>query len=274
MLARFKRLILDSMPPAIRGRLRAWRVRRLIHTFTPREVEHVYGSGPLKVYLSDPLAQGWYDHPWGELPEVAALRSGKLRPGALVFDLGAHQGVVAMMLAREVGPSGRVVAVEAIAHNVRAIEKNRALNGMPQIETVYSAVSDRPGTLTFNEGLNGAIDDGTGSSGRQEVEAVTIDALAGRFGTPDVVFLDIEGAECLALSGAPKTLAANPDFFVEVHVGHGLEKLGGSVARVLSFFPPERFRLSARAEKDEAFRPLTEDDPLTRDRFFLLAQAI
>jgi hypothetical protein len=68
-------------------------------------------------------------------------------------------------------------------------------------------------------------------------------------------------------------LESGADFAVEVHVNHGLEKLGGSVDRLLSYFPAGRFTVTARAEADDAFRPLTAGDPLTRDRFFLLATA-
>lgn len=271
MLKAIKRWSLASIPPSWAGALRAWHVRRLIRTYPARTVEHSYGGVPLKVRLTDPLAEGWYDHDWAALPEMAALQRGRLRPGARVFDIGAHQGVVAALLARVVGPSGQVVAVEASAHNCRAAAANRELNALPWIEVVHAAVSDRPGTVVFNEGLNGQLDDGSGDSGRVTVPAVTVDGLAERFGVPDVVFLDVEGAECLALSAASRVLACGADFFVEVHVGCGLEKLGGSVQRILSFFPDDRFERSARGEADPGFRPLHDDDTLTGDRFFLLA---
>lgn len=83
--------------------------------------------------------------------------------------------------------------------------------------------------------------------------------------------MDIEGAECLALTGGPRVLASDADFFVEVHVGCGLEKLGGSVAEVLAHFPESRFDRFVRVEADVAFRPLTANDPIANDRFFLLA---
>src|SRR5215831_18416703 len=203
MLGWIKHGLLGLLPPAVAGRLRAWRVRRLIRTFPARVVEHTYGSSRLRVYLADPLSQGWYDHDWGNLPEITALQESQLRPGARVFDVGAHQGVVAAILARVVGPTGQVVAVEANPHNCRAAVKNRELNGLPQIEVVQAAVSDKPGTLVFNKGLNGRIDDGSGAWGRLSVEAITIDRLADRFGLPNVVFIDVEGAEFLALAGAP-----------------------------------------------------------------------
>ncbi|HKY33556.1 MAG TPA: FkbM family methyltransferase [Candidatus Polarisedimenticolia bacterium] len=272
MLAKIKRWLLLRLPPTWAGRLRAWRVRHLIRTFPARVVEHSYGGSRLKVFLADPLSQGWYDGDWPALPEIASLQQSRLRSGARVFDVGAHQGVVAAMLAGVVGPAGQVVAVEASLHNCRAAARNRELNGLSQIEVVQAAVADRPGTLYFNQGLNGQLDDGSGARGRLAVEAITLDQLAERFGPPDVVFLDIEGAECLALSGAPLVLASGADFFVEVHVGCGLEKLSGSVAQLLSYFPSHRFDLMVRAEEDDSFRPFRQDDPLTSERFYLLAR--
>jgi FkbM family methyltransferase len=273
MLGRLKQLVMKCLPARVAGRLRSWRVRQLIGTYSPRVVRHTFGSGPLSVYLSDPLAQGWYDRDWAELPEIAWLRRTRLKPGARVFDLGAHQGVVAMMLGREVGPTGRVVAVEPNPHNAEAASRNLQLNAMDTVTVVRAAIADQCGQLTFNEGLNGQLDDGSGAGGRITVDALTIDELANRYGTPDVLFIDVEGCECRALTGSSSVLRGRPDLFVEVHVGCGLEKFGGSVAEVCAFFPQEHYQLFGRAEQDTDFRPLTPDDPLTKDRFFLLALA-
>ena len=226
--------------------------------------------------LIDALGSGWYDHDWEEPPEVAALRAGgALRAGATVFDLGAHQGIVAMMLAEAVGPTGCVVAVEASSSNAAAAETNRDLNGLGWMHVVRAAVADEAGEVLFNRGANGQLDDGTGAWGRESVPAVTLDGLADRFGAPDAVLLDVEGAEQRALAGATRTLAGGrgrggASFVVEVHGGHGLETLGGSVRGVLSFFPADRFTLSARpAEGDGEFRPVRGEPPA--GRFFLHA---
>ena len=268
-----RQTLLGLLPPSVLGRLRAWRVRHIVSAYAPRIVEHTYGDGVLRVHLGDPLGAGWYDHDWAQLPEIAALRGRTLRPGARVFDLGAHQGVVAMMLAREVGPSGHVLAVEPNPHNAAVALKNRELNGMTQIDVLEAAVSDRSGTVVFNHGLDGQLDDGTGAGGRMTVTSVTLDELAQRHGMPDFVMIDVEGAECKVLSGGARVVQSGADFAVEVHVNYGLEKLGGSVEQLLSFFPAGRFTVSARAESDAVFRTLTANDPLTHDRFFLLATA-
>jgi FkbM family methyltransferase len=268
-----RRALLGILPPSLLGRLRAWRVKQIVTAYSPRVVEHTYGDGRLRVHLGDPLAAGWYDHDWAQLPEISALRGRTLRQGGRVFDIGAHQGVVAMMLAREVGPRGHVLAVEPNPHNAAAARKNAQLNGMTQLEIVEAAVSDRSGTIVFNQGLDGQLDDGTGAGGRMPVASHTLDDLARKYGKPDFVMIDVEGAECMVLAKGARVLESGADFAVEVHVNHGLEKLGGSVDRLLSYFPAGRFTVTARAEADDAFRPLTAGDPLTRDRFFLLATA-
>lgn len=265
--------LLGMLPASVLGRLRAWRVQQMVASYAPRVVEHRYGEGMLRVHLGDPLGQGWYDHDWAQLPEITALRGTTLRSGARVFDIGAHQGVVAMMLAREVGSSGYVLAVEPNPHNAAVAKKNRELNGMTQIEVLQAAVSDRTGTVVFNHGLDGQLDDGTGAGGRMSVDGVTLDELAQRHGVPAFVMIDVEGAECKVLHGGTRVLQSGADIAVEVHVNHGLEKLGGSVNELLSFFPGDRFIVMVRAEADATFRPLRQDDPLRRDRFFLLATA-
>jgi FkbM family methyltransferase len=264
--------ILRLFPPSVLGRLRAWRVQQIVAAYSPRVVEHTYGDGPLRVHLGDPLGEGWYDHDWAQLPEITVLRGGSLRDGARVFDIGAHQGVVAMMLAREVGPSGHVLAVEPNAHNAAVALKNRELNGLAHVELLQAAVSDHSGTVVFNHGLDGQLDDGTGAGGRMSVACVTLNELAQRHGTPDFVMIDVEGAECKVLKGGSRVIQSGVDFAVEVHVRHGLEKLGGSVAELLSYFPATLYDLTVRAEADVDFRPLNRADPLMRDRFFLLAK--
>jgi FkbM family methyltransferase len=268
-----RRQVLRLFPPSVLGRLRAWRVQQIVSAYVPCVVEHTYGDGRLQVHLGDPLGEGWYDHDWAQLPEITVLRGGSLRNGARVFDIGAHQGVVAMMLAREVGPSGHVLAVEPNPHNAAVARKNRDLNGVGQIELLQAAVSDHSGTVVFNHGLDGQLDDGTGAGGRMSVACVTLNELAQRHGTPDFVMIDVEGAECKVLKGGSRVIQSGVDFAVEVHVNHGLEKLGGSVAELLSFFPASVYDVTVRAEADVVFRPLNRPDPLTRDRFFLLARA-
>jgi FkbM family methyltransferase len=224
------------------------------------------------VHLADPLAEGWYDRDWSYPPEFVKLRErGVLREGVRVFDLGAHQGVVALMLADLVGPQGKVVAVEANPHNATQCLRNRTLNPMPWVDVVHAAVADRSGTLLFNRGPNGRVDGGSGDWGRVRVPAVTIDELAERYGLPDLLFIDVEGFECHALRGASRTLATRPDCFVEVHSGIGLEEFGGSVDELITHFPPHSYTLMYYTESRDQMVNATAEELPRQKRFFLLA---
>ena len=170
--------------------------------------------------------------------------------------------------------TGRVVAVEASPHNAAAAEVNARLNQAANLVVRCAAVSDRPGTLTFNQGLNGQVDDGTGEWGRTEVVALTIDQLTEEYGAPDLLFIDVEGFECQALRGATATLSRHrPDCFVEVHIGAGLEKFG-SINELLDYFPTELYTLYYLPVEThiESPIPATCDELRSvRERFFLLA---
>ncbi|HVS85446.1 MAG TPA: FkbM family methyltransferase [Gaiellaceae bacterium] len=215
------------LPAPLSERLHLAREQLLMRRFAPRVVRHRYGDVELAVSLEDPLAAGWYDADWALPHEIAFLRRGRLGPGARVFDCGAHQGVVALMIAHEVAPGGEVIAVEASPHNAAVLERNRDLNGAA-IEVVAAAVTDRPGTVHFRGALNGSI---TGRGGGAVVPATTLDELTRRFGAPDVVFMDVEGAELQAIAGGAETLTALPDLFVEVH------PQGASAEQVLAALP-------------------------------------
>jgi FkbM family methyltransferase len=264
-----KQIIKTMVPKALWNRLRVLRVRYTMANYHRRRVRHNYGGHELEVELIDPMGAGWYDHDWPELPEIALLKQHGLQPGARVFDIGAHQCVVALMLAKTVGPDGFVLAVEANPENCAAGECNRELNGITNCQILHSAGSAVSGTLVFNRGTNGQVDDGTGDWGRLEVKAISIDDLAASHGLPDVLFIDVEGFECEVLRGAQKVLASRPDCFVEVHVGAGLEKYGGSVERLLSLFPSGYQFFAAGPVKP--FAPFQEGSTLTEERFFLVA---
>ncbi len=191
-----------------------------------------------------------------------------------MFDLGAHQGVVALLLANLVSPGGRVIALEADRHNATMAERNRVLNGAANVEIVHAAAAQTTGTVLFTGGLNGQVERGAqrwgASWGKTEVAAVSLDDLAERHGSPDVVLVDVEGYEDRVLAGATTTIAAGwTTFLVEVHVGCGLAV---PPARVAGFFD-SRYDVEVAADGSalsgfEAYEP---SSPILHGRFFLAA---
>jgi FkbM family methyltransferase len=267
--------IREVAPEPVYRAYRRIRVRHLISSYESRHVVHNFGGTTLRLLLADPLAEGWYDHDWPEPPEIAFVRQRALHSGARVFDLGAHHGIYALMLAALVGPDGHVLAVEALPHNASIAGANLRLNPElgERVTIVNAAVAASPGVARVAFELNSRIL-ARGRLGVQEVPATTIDDLSARFGPPALVYVDIEGMEQEALKGARTTLTSvRPWWVVEVHAGAGLEDLGGSAESLIPTFAELDYLLYVgREDSTSGFAPLEPKSTILRSRFFLVAE--
>lgn len=152
---------------------------------------------------------------------VQAWLAAHVRPGFTVYDVGAHAGFFTLLCARLAGPAGRIVAFEPRAENVERLRANASANGFANIEIDARAVSDRPGEAAFtlvSSTLEGRLAaDGDPADAR--VPATTIDACVGAgMLAPDVIKVDVEGAEGAVIRGAARTIASRrPLLVLEVH---------------------------------------------------------
>ncbi len=147
-----------------------------------------------------------------------------LRPGDVAYDVGANAGYLSLVMARRVGPAGRVVAFEADPRNAAALAANIALNGLRNIALVPKAVSDASGSVTFasfDYSLVGHIaTPATPADARLlTVPAVALDDLfsQGQLPAPRCIKIDVEGAEDRVIAGAVDLIArARPVILAEV----------------------------------------------------------
>ena len=126
------------------------------------------------------------------------------QPGQTVVDGGAGFGETALVYAQQVGPEGRVVAVELDAANVGMIERNLALNpGLAErITLVHGALWNRSGEV-LEYGAMGGQSSVLGAGA--QAKTVAVDDLG--LDRVDVLKLDVEAAEAEALRGAVATIA-------------------------------------------------------------------
>jgi FkbM family methyltransferase len=150
----------------------------------------------------------------------------------IIYDIGANIGYLTLMFARILGPGGQVFAFEALPENIGRLKENIELNGFQdRVTVVNAAVTDHSGEVEFLIGPSSAMGKVQGSSGRNSfdyqdrilIEGISIDEYVEKSGipSPNIIKLDIEGGEVLALNGMDELLInKKPILFIELH---GLE---------------------------------------------------
>lgn len=142
-------------------------------------------------------------------------------PGAVVYDIGANAGFYAILAARGVGSTGKVLAFEPAPALAQRTRENAAYNNFTQVQVVEGAVSDHGGQVTFEIAndlsvINQIREEGTANG--LTVQCIKLDEFCENNPDPDLILVDIEGAEILALTGAMKMIARKrPVIMVEVH---------------------------------------------------------
>ena len=162
-------------------------------------------------------------------PELQQALLDWVKPGAVIYDVGANIGYVSLLLARRAGENGQVFAFEALPANLERLQTNLELNQMSgRVQVVAAAVIDERHPVRFWMGPSGGMGKADGSAGRQDVaysgaidvEGLSLDAFAYEMNhpLPQVVKMDIEGGEVLALPGMRRLLAeAHPLLLMELH---------------------------------------------------------
>jgi FkbM family methyltransferase len=154
-----------------------------------------------------------------ELEEASQLA----RPATTAIDVGANVGLHTVVLARAVGPGGKVLAFEPEPSNLSRLRDNVRRNGLNNVEIHPFALADRAGAAVLHlasDGLYhsiGAIYEG--GIGRDiRVPTQTLDAVWKSAGCPMVSFvkIDTEGTELIVLQGAELLLAVHgPTLLIE-----------------------------------------------------------
>jgi FkbM family methyltransferase len=137
--------------------------------------------------------------------------------GGVCFDVGANVGLYSLLFARTVA---RVFAFEPVPRNIAFLARTLAANRVRNVTIVPMAVSDVSELADFG----GWADWSTGGlvtagAGAQPVATVSLDDFASRYGvTPDLLKIDVEGAEHAVLRGAIGLLGTRkPPILLSIH---------------------------------------------------------
>jgi FkbM family methyltransferase len=161
-------------------------------------------------------------------PELQNAARDFVQPGMVIFDVGANIGYISLLMARLSGENGQVFSFEALPNNLLRLQKNIALNHMQSIiKVIPKAVVDSSCPVSFLTHSSNAMGKALGSVGRNEhyeqeikVAGLTLDDFVFLEGNPapDLIKMDIEGGEVLAIKGMHRLLKEkHPLLFIELH---------------------------------------------------------
>lgn len=145
-------------------------------------------------------------------PELRRFIEGHLQLGGTFVDGGANIGFYSLLAARQVGANGMVVAFEMMPDTAAILRRHISENGPLSVDLMEKALSDRSGcyvAASVKPGQHGQASIVTNAGAERcvvQVETVTLDEALAHLGKIDLIKLDLEGAEYLALSGAEAVL--------------------------------------------------------------------
>lgn len=218
-----------------------------------RQLRTVARNSGLLKYIKPILAsrQKSYEEAFHE-----ALKSA-VRPGDVVWDVGANVGVYTKIFLGWAGSEGRVVAFEPLPKAVVAL--NATVADEPNknnLKLVPCALSDRAGHATFageleGEGVTttGHLADGASTDANSiTVEVSTADTVVGEkeIPSPTVVKIDVEGFEEDVLKGGTRVFGAAGcrEILVEMHFTRMDERgLGDSASRIVAMLKGWGYRV-------------------------------
>ena len=198
------------------GYLPTRRQRMIYRRFCDRAVQRNVDECAIDVAL------GIVNRYLGPQSEETHISQGKyydLQPGNIVVEVGAFVGYYAMRASELVGPSGHVVAIEAVRENLELLKRNVEANSISNITFVHRAAWNSTGTLNVfrkTKQQASAIPGMVPSDEGADVPCDTVDNVLKEAGIErvDFVRMQINGAEWEALEGMEETLSKYPKLLV------------------------------------------------------------
>lgn len=203
-------------------------------------------------------------HKFGLMNRDAPAHFRKLvKPGMTVVDVGANQGLFAMLFASLVGPSGKVFSFEPEPNLYKIASSNLRANGIANVELLPMALGSGPGELTLQKSALNSGDNrlsrqvGANSEGAVQVRIEPFDRL-GLTDKVDVVKIDVQGWETEVLKGMETLLQNNPDVILQLEFWpYGLRAAGSEPLQLLEYLQLKGFTLFDVDSENKAIADLS-----------------
>jgi FkbM family methyltransferase len=189
-----------------RGAFRPW-LSRLVNLLGSGPLDVPYQGGSFRFYHQQSATErGALFNPDYNLEELDFLRR-HVGAGGIFVDLGANVGTYALALARDVGPAGKVIAIEPHPVTHARLAFNTQASGYAQVRLVAAAAGPTDGELmieTDGDNLGAShIVTGTPTGKAFKVPSLRLQRILDEAGATrvDALKIDVEGFEDRVLIG-------------------------------------------------------------------------
>jgi FkbM family methyltransferase len=140
-----------------------------------------------------------------------------VRPGDVVWDVGAHHGYMTLCAAARAGSTGHIHAFEPSARNRRILERHMRWNRMSRVRVHAHALSSFEGESMLGGGLTSKSN--ALGVGEERVSVRTGASLiaSGECRAPSFLKLDVEGEEGAVVEGLGRALPLDARLLIAVH---------------------------------------------------------
>jgi FkbM family methyltransferase len=213
-----KKFWLDSSP--------SYLLMTRIHRFLHRNKDDIH---LLKIHVPKDHYQYFCRIGMGDfLPGHEGHIVGRFTPkeGDTVIDIGAHIGRYTITSSKQVGNTGKVVAIEADPDNFQLLKRNIALNNLTNVLPLnYAVFSTRTRMKLYEQSASAKYNSlmlarAAKTKNYVEVNADTLDSILklNEINQVNWIKIDVEGAEFEVLKGSTKTLSTeNVSLLIEIH---------------------------------------------------------
>jgi FkbM family methyltransferase len=143
----------------------------------------------------------------------------EIAAGDIVYDLGANVGFYSLLASVLTGEKGHVYCFEPLARNIAFLKRHIEMNRIQNCTILEAATAEVDGYAHFDPSPEPSMAH-LSEHGEKTVRTVRVDTLveSGEIRPPNVMKIDIEGAESAALQGAAQTIERHrPTIFLSTH---------------------------------------------------------
>jgi FkbM family methyltransferase len=148
---------------------------------------------------------------------MQSVVANNVRPGEVVYDVGANFGLYTLLFSKLVGRDGHVFAFEPAPRVLAGLRAHLELNSIQNVTVIEKAIAGRAEERRFRVAGNTCVGH-LGEDGEMLVQTTTLDLLVRELPPPSCIKMDIEGAEVEALGAASECFRQyQPKLFLATH---------------------------------------------------------